>query len=398
MPWNEPGNSRNNNPWGGNKNQGPPALDKLLSDFIKKLRELGSGKKNGPSWQPSHNQSLGLLAGIIVGAIFVLWFISGFFIVNPAEEVVLLRLGKYSDVVEPGLHWYARFIDTKYLLDVRKIYTFALQGDFLTKSSEQKDMPGSVIQDATKKPAYALDQSKNLVNVELNVQYRIADPRAYLFNVADPDNTIKEVAASALSDMVGQMKLDDVLTIGRENLSSGVLERIKKAIAPYHTGLEVITVTLRKVQAPDQVREAFSDVNRADQDKATYIQQAQAYASKIVPLAQGFAARALADANGYQQQAVLIAQANIAKYQALLKVYATAPEVTRQRMYLETMQKVLQNTSKVLVEGSGNSNLIYLPLDKLMKKDLRKPRVVAENQNDVAIAQANTPEVKNDSN
>jgi membrane protease subunit HflK len=196
------------------------------------------------------------------------------------------------------------------------------------------------------------------------------------------------------------MKLDDVLTTGRENLSSGVLERIKTVIAPYNTGLEVVAVTLRKVQAPDQVREAFSDVNRADQDKATYIQQAQAYASKVVPLAQGVAARTLADATGYQQQAVLVAQANIAKYQALVKVYATAPEVTRERMYLETMQKVLENTSKVLVDSNAGNNLIYLPLDKLMKRDM--PKVYsssgADTQKDMTINTLNTSEVKNDSN
>lgn len=398
MPWNEPGgNNRNNNPWGGNKDQGPPALDKLVSDFIKKLRTMMLGKNKGSSWQPSHNQNLGFLAGIIGVAILVVWFLSGLFIVNPAEEAVILRFGKFSEMLEPGLRWFARFVDTKYVLDVRKIYSFSLQGDFLTKSSEQKDLPDQYIQvDSTKKQSYSLDQSKNLVNVELNVQYRIRDARNYLFSVVNPDETIKEVASGALSDIVGQMKLDDVLTTGRENLSSGVLERIKKVIAPYNTGLEVIAVTLRKVQAPDQVREAFTDVNRADQDKATYIQQAQAYASKVVPLAQGMAARTLADANGYQQQAVLIAQGSIAKYQALVKVYATAPEVTRERMYLETMQKVLQNTSKVLVSSNAGNNLIYLPLDKLMKKDMRKSNLVpmADNQNN----QASSGEVKNDSN
>jgi membrane protease subunit HflK len=409
MPWNEPGgNGRNNNPWGGNKDQGPPALDKIMGDFIKKLREVMLGKKSGPSWQPSQKQSLGVMAGIVGGAILFAWFLSGLFIVNPAEEAVILRFGKYSEVVQPGLHWFARFIDTKYLVDVRKIYSFSLHGDFLTKSSEQKDMPVQFIQvETVKKQSYGMDQSKNLVNVELNVQYRLRNPRSYLFNVVDPDATIKEVASGALSDIVGQMKLDDVLTTGRENLSSSVLDRIKKVLAPYDTGLEVITVTLRKVQAPDQVREAFSDVNRADQDKATYIQQAQAYASKVVPLAQGMAARTLADANGYQQQAVLVAQANIAKYQALLKVYSTAPEVTRQRMYLETMQKVLQKSSKVLVEGNAGNNLIYLPLDKLMKKDVRTvktsdasspmSRSVLESQNDITH-QSSSEEVKNDSN
>lgn len=360
MPWNEPGgNGKNNDPWNGRKGDGPPALDKLLGDFFKKLNNALSGKKgnNTPSWQSGSNtpHHIGFIFSLLAFVIVLAWFLGGIFIVNPAEQAVVLRFGKYAETMQPGLHWIARFIDTKYLVDVQKIYSFSIEGDFLTKSSEQTDIQLS-------NP----DQSKNLVNVELSVQYRISDPRTYLFNVVSPDDTIKSVTASALSDMVGQMKLDDVLTTGREKLSSGVKERIEKVLQPYNVGIEVLAVTLRKVQAPNQVREAFNDVNRADQDKATYIQQAQAYASKVVPLAQGFAARTLADANAYQQKVILNAKANIAKYQALLQVYKGSPEVTKERMYLETMQNIFQKTSKVLVDVNAGNNLIYLPIDKLL--------------------------------
>lgn len=400
MPWNEPGgNGKNNDPWGNNRDQGPPALDKVFSDLLKKMNGLFKGKKVPSSWQPStnHKHNVGSILAILGAVLVIVWFLSGLFIVNPAEEAVILRFGKYADVVQPGLHWFARFIDTKYLVDVQKIYSFSIQGDFLTKSSEQNDLPNPVITaDTVKKSDFSPDQSKNLVNVELNVQYRISDPRAYLFNVIDPDGTIKAVASGALSDVVGQMKLDEVLTTGRENLSSGVLQRIKQVISTYNTGLDVITVTLRKVQAPDQVKEAFNDVNRADQDKATYIQQAQAYASKVVPLAQGVAARISADANAYQQQAVLTAQANVAKYQALLKVYQTAPDITRQRMYIETMQKVLSRTSKVLVDVNSSNNLIYLPLDKLIKSEQQNAaadlQMISDNK------KTDDVEVKNDTN
>lgn len=370
MPWNEPGqNGNNHDPWGGKKEQGPPDLDKFLSDLLNKFRGLLNHKKNKPTWQPPETHlHKGMFAGIMAAIFIILWFLSGFFIVNQAEEAVILRFGKYATVLQPGLHWMARFIDTKYLVDVKKIYSFSIEGDFLTKSAEQSDLPNSYIAiDKDKKAPEFGDQSKNLVNVELNVQYRIVDPRAYLFNVVDPDTTIQEVASGALSDRVGQMKLDEVLTTGRENLSSGVLTRIKQVLLPYNTGFEVLAVTLRKVQAPDQVRAAFNDVNRADQDKATYIQQAQAYASKVVPLAQGEAARILANANGYQQQVVLAAQANVAKYDAILKVYTIAPQVTQQRMYLETLQTIFQHTSKILVDSNTN-NLIYVPLDKLINQ------------------------------
>jgi membrane protease subunit HflK len=360
MPWNEPGgNGKNNDPWNGRKGDGPPALDKMLGDFMKKLNGALSGKKGGggnSSWQgagtPHH---FGFIFSLIVFVIVLAWFLGGIFIVNPAEQGVILRFGKYYDTMQPGIHWIPRFIDKKYLVDVQKNYSFSIDGDFLTKSSEQADVQ-----------LINPDQSKNLVNVELSVQYRISNPEMYLFNVVKPDETIKSVAAAALSDMVGQMKLDDVLTIGQEKLSSGVKERITKVLAPYNAGLEVLAVTLRKVQAPNQVREAFNDVNQADQDKATYIQQAQAYASREVPLAQGVASRILADANAYQQKVILNAKANIAKYQALLTVYKNAPEVTKERMYLETMQNIFQKTSKVLVDVNTSNNLIYLPIDKLL--------------------------------
>jgi len=394
MPWNEPGNNNNNNqdPWGGKRDKTPPDLDKILSSFIRKLQAMLTNKKenSGSSQQPSGSKEIGYILGAVVGGLLVLWFLSGFFIVNPAEEAVILRFGKYTSTSQPGLHWFARFIETKSMVDVQKIYSFSLQGDFLTKSSDQNDLPSQVIQiDNTKKTAGTVDQSKNLVNVELNVQYRISDPQAYLFNIVNPDDTIQQIASGALSDIIGTMKLDETLTTGREFLSSAVLERSKQVLKNYNSGLEILAVTLRKVQAPDQVQAAFNDVNRADQDRATYIQQAQAYASKVVPIAQGNAARTLADANAYQQQVVLNAQANVARYQAILKVYAASPDVTRERMYLDTMQTILQNTTKVLVDVNAGNNLLYLPLDKLLKQN------AADNTGNF---QAAGKEIKNDSN
>lgn len=390
MAWNEPGGNGKNqdpnprDPWGGKQNTTPPDLDKMLSDFIKKLRALFPSKSSGSYRKPTDHKEVGYTLGAIAIALLVLWIFSGLFIVNPAEEAVVLRFGKFVDVYQPGLHWIARFIDVKYLVDAQKIYAFSIQGDFLTKSSEQGDLPNPVALDAVKKPieASGVDKSKNLVNVEMNVQYRINDPKAYLFNTVNPDDTIQEVASGALSDVVGKMKLDEVLTTGRETLSLGVFERVKKIMASYNPGLAVVAVSLRKVQAPDQIRAAFNDVNRAEQDKATYIQQAQAYASKVVPLAQGAAARISADANGYQQQVVLTAEANVAKFQALVKVYGEAPEVTRERMYLETIQTVLKNTSKVLIDGNSSNNILYLPIDKMMKIPEENKTVSAISDND----------------
>jgi membrane protease subunit HflK len=232
---------------------------------------------------------------------------------------------------------------------------------------------------------------------------------------------MQQVASGALSDVVGQMKLDDVLTTGREMLSSSVFAKVKQILVNYNAGLEVVAVTLRKVQAPDQVRAAFSDVNRADQDRATTIQQAQAYASKVVPIAQGGAARTLADANGYRQQVVLTAQANVARFQALYQAYQGSPEVTRERLYLDTIQHILENTSKVLVNVNSSNNMLYLPLDKLMQQTMKAgdsnssdntsavtimpstqlgQQAVLANHDDAPVTNASSTasEVKNDSN
>lgn len=380
MPWNKPGDEPKTPPnaWGGKPEKMPPNLDKILVDGLKKCfswlkhskpPSTSHFKNNNPKMSDSSSShDIAWFFGISLLVILVLWFFSGFYIVNPAEEAVILRLGKFYDIVSPGLHWFPRAIDTKIIVDVQKIYAFSLQGDFLTKSSEKSDLPVSVaaLEDNPKSP-YIADQSKNLVNVELNVQYRIQKPDAYLFQLVNPDDTIQSVAGSALSDVIGQMKLDEVLTTGREALSSGVLDRMKEILASYQAGIEVVAITLRKVQAPDQVRGAFNDVNRADQDKATTIQQAEAYASQLLPLAKGEAARTLADATAYQQKVILTAQADVARYQAFLTAYHNAPDVTRERMYLETMQSLLQHTTKVLTDGHHTQPLFYLPLDSFMR-------------------------------
>jgi len=318
------------------------------------------------TWRPTHVREYTFIAGIVTFALLLIWIVAGLYIVNPAEQSVILRFGKYSETQDSGLHWMARFIDTKYLVDVQKIYSFPVQSDFLTKAAEQSDLPNQYI--ALKGSSNSGDRSKNVVKVEMSVQYRINNAKDYLFSVVDPDETIKEVASGALSDVVGKMKLDDVLTTGRETLSAGVMERIKNVLAGYNPGLEIVAVTLRKAQAPDEVQAAFNDVNRADQDKQTYVQQAQAYASKVVPLAQGVAARIIADATAYQQQSVLTAQAQIAKYEALLNVYKGAPELTRERLYLETMQSIFSSTNKILLDTANSNNILYLPIDKMVQQ------------------------------
>ncbi len=356
MPWNMPGSGNNQkpDPWGGHKNKTPtpPDLDKFLSDLLRKLRGFFSVQRGGLPQPPSvgGRGHMAVIGGVLA-VLAAIWFFSGFFIVNPAEEAVVLRFGKYAETLTPGLHWIARFIEKRYVLNVGKIYSFSLQGDFLTKSSDQVN---------TTDANAGADQSKNLVNVELNVMYQVSDPRAYLFHVVNPDATIQQVAASALSEEIGTMKLDEVLTTGRESLGSRVLARVRQVMANYHAGIDVTGVTLRKVQPPDKVRAAFNDVNNAEQDRKTSINKAQAYASSVMPLAHGTAAQILADAEAYNKQVVLTAQADIARYKALLTAYIESPEVTQQRMYMDAMQHIMQNTPKILVDTGATTNILSL--------------------------------------
>lgn len=360
MAWNEPGNNnQQQDPW-RDKRQGPPDLDQLIRQWLKKLAQwlklerstqpLGWGSlQQHPRW--------GTLGSIILALLLVFWFIGGIFIVDPSEEAVVLRFGKYIDTLGPGLHWLPMFIDSRTLVDVEKIHSFTLEGNFLTKSSEQLTSTAVAVQEGN---ANVTDKDKNLVFIEMNIQYHIDDPRAYLFQIVDPDDTINQAATSALSDVVGQMKLDEVLTDGRGLLNSGVLTRLKQLLNRYQPGLTVVTVTIRRVQPPDQIRVAFNDVIKAGQQQQTYIQRARAYASKVIPIAQGDAARIVANANAYRAQVTLGAKAHIAQYEALLKAYLVAPEITSERLYLDTMQRVLGHTSKILVDNTGNPIFISL--------------------------------------
>lgn len=362
MPWNEPSRSPG----------GPPDLDKLLRQLFHRLKGRRTPASAGVSADPPSRGWIWALIPALLALFVVLWFLSGFFIVNPAEQGVVLRFGQFDRTVPPGLHWIPRFIESGRTIDIQKIYSFPLEGNFLTKSSSQDDAQGGNKKDVlcTGSSAAAsgacADQSKNLVDVELNVMYRISNPRQYLYGTVNPDDTMQQLAASALSEVTGAMQLDEVLTTGRESLASGVFDRLKAALARYPAGLAVVAVNLRKVQAPDQVREAFNDVNRAMQDRKTAINQAETYASRVIPQANGVAARILAAAQGYQQRIVLIAKGDIARYQSLLPVYLASPEVTRTRLYFDTLQTVFAKSTKVLVDIDRNASMIYLPIDRLV--------------------------------
>jgi membrane protease subunit HflK len=336
--------NNNPDPWkGSGKKQGPPDLDELLRNFIKKINTiLGSKQVSNHSNKPRFEvNSLNLGIGLGLAFFLVLWFLAGIFIVSPAEQAVILRFGKYVETLGPGPHWIPRLLESKYVLNVQQIAEFPYQAEMLTKD-------------------------ENIVSVEMTVQYRIDNPRDYLFNVTDPNSSLRQAAASALRQVVGNTTLDDILTSGRQKVAQEVAEQITKTLSIYQPGIQIADVTLQSAKPPEAVTDAFDDAIKAREDEQRFINQAYAYAEKITPIGHGQASRLLEAAAAYQQQVVLDAKAATAKYLAVLPVYQQNPQVTRQRMYIDAIESVLTKSNKILVDVKGGQNIIYLPLDKIV--------------------------------
>lgn len=347
MAWNEPGSGNNNDkdPWTGKpKRNTPPDLEQALRTLRNKLAQL-LGSKNNSSQPSGSNQNppfkfSGISFAALLALLAGLWILWGIFIVDPAEQAVIVRFGKYVDTVGPGPHWVPRLIDSVYTVNEQKIATYTYAAQMLT-------------------------QDQNLVAVSTAVQYRVGNARDYLFNVVDPTESLKQATASALRQVIGHSNLDLVLTSGREQIRQQTQDLLTKILARYNTGLIVTDVALLPAKAPDEVKDAFDDAIRAQEDEQRFVNQAQSYAMQVEPNAKGQAQRLLADSKAFQQQVVLRAKADTAQFLALLPKYQSAPGVTRDRMYLDTLESVLANTNKVLVDTNSNS-MFYLPLDKLI--------------------------------
>jgi membrane protease subunit HflK len=356
MSWNEPGGNNNNNknnnekdPW--SKNDAPPDLEELLKKMqMRFANQFGGGRftPRGPGGQGASAWS----AGLIVLFVFVVYLISGIYIVQPAEKAVVTRFGQYLGTQGAGPHWIPRFIDKKQIVNVEAVHTTSQTASMLTKD-------------------------ENIVNVEIAVQYRIEDPKAYLFELARPEFSLKEVIRSALRNVVGHTNLDDVLTKGRALVASQIRDQISQALDSYQSGLALIEVAMQPATPPEAVKSAFDDVIRAREDEQRYINEADTYARKIWPLAEGKARRILEEANAYQQQVVLQAKGETARFTALLPEYQAAPEVMRDRLYLATLSDVFARTPKVIVDGDG-SNLMMLPLDQIFNGMKAKPSEAQE--------------------
>ena len=341
MGWNGP--DKGKDPWGG-KNQ-PPDLDealKRLHDKMKQLFQRAAGKKPASilaSGSSSDSGPSGLLAGLIFLGVFVLWVLSGIFIVDPAEEAAILRFGKYIETVGPGPHWIPRFISSKIVINVDRVADYSYSAQMLTKD-------------------------ENLVSVALAVQYRIGDLQEYLFNVSDPEESLQQATSSALRQVVGTTTLDQIITEGRDAWGISVQDVLVKTLARYKTGIVIVNVSPQPARAPENVQDAFDDAIKAQEDGRRFKEQARAYAAKVVPIAEGNAKRIFEETKAFAEQVVLRARGETAEFLELLPEYTRAPYVTGERMYLDAMQQILSSTSKIIVDGKAG-NLMYLPLDKL---------------------------------
>ncbi|KGY11047.1 membrane protease HflK [Vibrio tubiashii] len=350
MAWNEPGNNngnngRDNDPWGNNnrgnkggRDQGPPDLDEVFSKLSQKLGGKFGGGKGGKGPSIGGGGALGF--GVIAAIAVAIWFFAGFYTIGEAERGVVLRLGKYDRVVDPGLNWRPRFIDEYEAVNVQAIRSLRSSGLMLTKD-------------------------ENVVTVSMDVQYRVADPYKYLFRVTNADDSLRQATDSALRAVIGDSLMDSILTSGRQQIRQSTQETLNAIVDSYDMGVVIVDVNFQSARPPEQVKDAFDDAIAAREDEERFEREAEAYRNDILPKATGRAERLKKEALGYSERVVNEALGQVAQFEKLLPEYQASPEVTRNRLYLDTMEQVYSSTSKVLIDSESSGNLLYLPIDKL---------------------------------
>lgn len=343
MAWNEPGGGKGRDPWGGG-DQGPPDLDEALKKLQNKLSGLFGGGRggNGGTGGGGFQISVALLV-MLLAAVAVVWALFGFYQIDQSERGVILRFGVYNNTVAPGLHWNPPLVDRVYKVNVTRVRTVGHSAQMLT-------------------------EDENIVDVSISVQYRVTEPKHFLLNVRQPENSLEQATESALRHVVGGAVMDQIITEGREQIAVDVQERLQVYLNAYETGILVSKVNIDDSHPPSQVQDAFDDVTRAKEDKERLKNEAEAYANSVVPEARGRAQRMIEEANAYREQVVAKAQGEADRFEALYAEYRKAPAVTRERLYLDTVQQVLGSTSKVMVSAEGNNNMLYLPLDQMVRQ------------------------------
>ena len=352
MSWNDSGNK---DPW---NNKQPPDLEEALKKFQKQLNSFLRGKRKtngsfspfGRSKSPIDLGGQQTAFGLFGLGALALWALSGIFIVNPAEQAAISVFGKYSETVGPGPHWIPPLIASKVLINVDRVSDYSYSAQMLTKD-------------------------ENLVAVSIAVQYRIGDLKSYLYNVTDPEESLRQATSSALRQVVGTTTLDQLITAGREVWGGQVQESLVKILDKYNTGIQIISVAPQPARAPENVQSSFDDAIKAQEDERRFIEQARAYEAKVVPIAEGHAKRINQEAEAFAKQVVFDAEGQTAEFNLLLPQYEKAPQVTSERMYIETMQAIMGKHAKVFIDAKQSPNM-YLPfMQKLFADNNSKKSV-----------------------
>lgn len=365
MSWNEPGGDKKD-PWSGRGDQkGPPDLDEAIRTLQEKLSNLfGSGKSGGGGESPqifSSGNAMKNMGYIGVG-LFALWLLSGLYIIDEGFQGVETRFGQYIGTTNSGLNWHIPApIESVEKINVKE-QRFIEIG---YRSSAGGQAQGSI---PVPKEALMLTRDENYIDVKLAVQYQVKDAKAFLFSLADPKATLVQVTESALRGVVGGSDMDFVLTEGRSEVVAQTKTEIQKTLDMYDSGIQISSVNLQDAQPPEQVQNAFEDAIKAREDQQRFINEAEAYSNDVVPKARGAAARKIQEAQGYKEQVIAQAEGETSRFTKLLNEYKKAPDVTRKRLYLESMESVLSTTSSVVVDVKGGNNMLYLPLDKLAQQ------------------------------
>ncbi len=334
-----------NNPWQKN-DRGPTDLDELVRDFQRRLAGAFGGRKRGPG------SGGGKLAGGALGGILIIalaaWLFTGVYTVDEAERAVVLRFGAHVSTQQPGLRWHWPWpIESVIHINVSENVSYRYSGSMLTRD-------------------------ENIVNVELIVQYRRTNPEAYLFGLERPEDTLEFVTASAIREVVGKNELDFIITDGRAEVAAQTQDLLQSTLDEYGTGISIFEVNLQNANFPADVESAVQDAIQAREDRERFILEAETYSNDLLPRARGQAARQLQDAEAYRARVVANAEGEADRFIQLLRAYESAPEVTRERLYIETLEEILGNSTKVLVDTEGGNNMLVLPLEQLLQQTGRR--------------------------
>jgi membrane protease subunit HflK len=349
--------SLNDPQWGRRPSQGPPDLEAIWRDFNRKLNGLFGrrGGSGGDDPEVPNAKKIGGGAGLLLGLIVAAWMASGFYIVNEGQRGIVLRFGKFIDTTLPGPRWHL-----PYPIEAAEVVNVA--GVRSVEVGYRNNVKSKVL-----KESLMLTDDENIVDVQFAVQYVLKSPTDYLFKNRSPEESVLQAAETAIREIVGKSSMDFVIFEGRAEVAARAHKLMQEILDRYGTGINIQKVTMQNAQPPEPVQAAFDDAVKAGQDRERQKNEGQTYANEVIPRARGTAARLVLEAEGYRQRVIERAQGDAARFRQVVAEYNKAPQVTRDRLYIETMQQILSNTTKVLIDQKGGSNLLYLPLDKIMQ-------------------------------